>query len=259
MDGMDGGVESTAADMKVRFWPGVAQFTFIITMLFVGVMSIMTIVVNFFIDEARQPIDFYSNKIRTRPYWLVLEILLLGGGLLGVFFTGQTEDLQDQVPELAIACYLQGLAIGMTQFGNLSAASSLTAMVLYAFISPCLVMVTLIPTLPMNRPGVLYGVFFFIINVIFVAWVKVGVKRHIGPDGAPKIVPKGAELLFEVWSQATYKWAPALMMLTSMAYGVEHLIYTGEYGWAMALGYTVISCLLLFGCCRGFSTGTDLD
>lgn len=245
--------------VKVRFWPGVAQFTFISTMLFVAVMSVMTIVVNFFIDEARQPIDFYSNKIRTRPYWLILEILLLGGGLLGIFFTGRTDDLHNQLPELAIACYLQGFAIGMAQFGNLSAASSLTAMVIYAFISPCLVMVTVIPTLPLNRPGVLYGVCFFIINVIFVAWVKVGVKRHIGLDGAPKILPKGAEGLFEVWSKATFYWAPALMCLTSMAYGVEHLIYNGEYGWAMALGYTVISCLLLLGCCQKFRTGTELD
>merc|ERR1712139_381047 len=120
-------------------------------------------------------------------------------------------------------------------------------------------MVTLAPTLPLNRPGVIYAVIYFICNMIFVEWCKIGVWRHIGVDGHKPILPVGAERLFQIWHQAIFKWNPLLLTLTSLAYGVEYLQFVGEYGWACALAYFVIAFLLLAGCCQQFRTGTELE
>lgn len=246
-------------ETKARFWPGVAELILLGTMGFVALLVVMTIFVNFLVDEAHQPIDFYSNKLRTRPYWLLIEIVVLGGGLCGVYFANMAKTLNDGLPEIAIACYLEGLAIGMTQLGRVSAASSLTSLCIYGFLAPCLCMITLVPTFPVNRPGIFYSVLYFIVGVIFVFWVKVGVKRHIYVDGHPKILPPGAERLFEVWYEAAFKWNPVLTICTSMAYGVEFLVYKGEYGYASALAYSVVASLILAGCCHQFRTGTELE
>jgi len=242
-----------------RFWPGISSMVCLGTIGYIMLLSVWTIFINFISDEAHQPLDFYSNKLRTKPYWLVIELVVLGGGIAGVYQTNQMKVLNEGLPEVAIACYLQGLVIAFSTSFGCSAATSLTAMLLYFFVGPALCMVTLVPTLPMNRPGVFYGVIFFIVNVIFVAWVRVGVRRHVNRDGASRILPPGAERLFELWCEAVFKWNPLLATLTSLIYGVEHLQFVGEYGWACALGFYVIAFLLLAGCCRQFKTGTELE
>lgn len=251
--------EDATADATDPFWSGIAKLMFLGALGYVMLIFLWTAFVNFIVDEAHQPIDFYSNKLRTRPYWLIIELLLLGGVLGGVFMSGQTETLNNGLPEVAIACYLEGIVIGMVELGRVSAATSLTSMLLYTLVGPALVMVTLVPTLPLNRPGVLYGILFYLVSMIFVYVAKVGVKRHIHVDGQPKVLPAGAERLFEVWVEAVLKWNPILLCMTSMAYGVEYLQYKGEYGWACALAYWMISLLLLAGCCQQFKTGTELE
>jgi len=246
-------------DSGNAFWPGIAQMMWLGVMGYVMLSFVWTIFINFVADEAHQPLDFYSNKLRTRPYWLILEILVLAGATAGVNQSGQAKSFNDGLPEVAIACYLEGFIIALSELVQNSAATSLTAMVIYVFVGPGLCMVTLVPTLPLNRPGVFYGVLCFIVNMIFVGWLKIGVRRHIGQDGHAKLLPAGAERLFEVWNKAVFRWNPLLMTLTSMAYGVEYLQSTGEYGWACALAYYVIALLLLAGCCRQFHTGTELE
>lgn len=245
--------------MVARFWSGVAEMVCLGAMGYIVVCIVWTIIINFIVAEALQPLDFYSNKFRTRPYWLLIEVVLLGGGLAGMHQSGQTKVLNDGLPEIAIAVYLQGILIGIAMLAKISAAASMTAMLIYAFVGPGLCMVTLVPTLPTNRPGVWYGVLFFLVNMVFVAWFRVGVRRHTNQDGAPKILPMGAEQLFEAWSKAVFGWNPLLLTLTTLAYGVEYLQFKGEYGYACALGYYVIVFLLLAGCCHQFKTGTELE
>merc|ERR1712046_94404 len=97
-----------------------------------------------------------------------------------------------------------GILIGIANLVHISGAASLAALLLYAFVGPALCMVTLVPTLPVNRPGVLYAAIFFIVNILFVAWVKHGIRRHIDRDGEDKPLPAGSEKLFEAWSKIVF-------------------------------------------------------
>jgi len=249
----------TAEPVEPETWAAVAKLVCLGTIFFIMLLFVLTIFSNFIADEAHQPLDFYSNKLRTRPYWLMLLILFLGGGIGGVYNTGQTNALNEGLPEVAIACYLEALVIGISALVKESAGTALTSMLLFLLVGSSLCLVSLVPTLPVNRPGVYYAVIYFIVNIIFVYWLKTAVKRHIHVDGQQKVVPPGSERLFICWYEVVCKWNPVMAVLTSMAYGVEYLLSTGEYGWACALAYYVIACVLLVGCCHQFKTGTALE
>lgn len=226
---------------------------------FVGLLFVWTVFINFIAKEAIQPLDFYSNKLRTRPYWLVIVVVVLGGGLAANFLTGKLKLLNEGLPEVAVAMYLQALCIGLMTLFQGSAATALTALCLYGFVGSALCMVALAPTLPFNRPGVWYAVLFFLANIAFVVWSRLGIKRYINQDVEAKCWPSGSERLFEIWAEAVMKWSLLMAVLTTLAYGVHYLQFVGEYGYACALTYYVVAFLLVLGCCRQFKTGTGLE
>merc|ERR1740138_1060042 len=135
-----------------QIWPRVAQGLEITVFSYTVLMFLTVVFMNFVVDEAHQPLDFYSNKLRTRPYWLVIIVLALGGCAFAAYYTDRTKQLNENLPEIAIASYLQGLLLGVLEFARESAAAALTSTLLYTFVGATLVMVTLVPTVPMDRP-----------------------------------------------------------------------------------------------------------
>lgn len=240
-------------------WQPVAQGLSFLGAAFVAITLILTVFMNFCTDERHHPLDFYSNKIRTRPYWLLIELVLLAGILVAVFLVKLPQQINDNLPEVAIAAYAQGLIIGVSELTGESASASFTSMVLYAFVCCAIVVMTLIPTLQFARPGAFYAGMYLVFNMIIVAWIRTGVKRHLGVDGGQKLLPAGAERLFQLWAVAVLRWNPLVLVLTSMAYVVVHLYDTENYGWACAIFYYILAGLLVFGCCKSFNDGTELE
>merc|ERR1712032_982383 len=201
----------------------------------------------------------YSNKIRTRPYWFLLmvfgfvalTVLAATGGRLSLFL--------DYQPELAIAAFLQGFAIGGTVLVRLSAGAALTAMIAYPALAAATVAIVLIPTLPMDRAGAYYSGAFFILNILWVAWLSEGVRRYLHEDASRQLLPPGAEKMTKLWAMSVYGWSPLLLIGTSLAYAVDQLIAVGKYGFACALAYYVVAALFLLGCCYSFQSTTTMD
>lgn len=261
---------------EIEHWILLAQVLSIFTLGFVILVFIWFLFINFLAEEEQQPLDFYSNKLRLRPPYIVFTFLAFTGIALSISITPRLGLMVHKLPELLIAAYLLGLLIGCNVLFFESAAACLVAMLAYAFVGPATALISMIPTLNARRPAVFYSGAFFVLNIVWVVWVGIGVRRIAqkhqmsssldlsfdDEDGEPKpdlLIPAGSERVPQIWAQVVCKWSPVLMIMTTMAYGVDYLLEEDEYGWACALAYFIIVFLLVFGCCRGFKYGTELQ
>lgn len=230
-----------------------------ISLIMVGLTVLWFAFLNFVANEVYHPLDFYSNTLRTKPYWYMIEVVLLGGIVAGVASTGQLGTFHKFLPELASAIYLQGLAITLVVALSLSAGAAMTAQLAYAFTAACLTLIVTIPTAPGKRPGVVYSGLYFLINIIWVAWLRVGMRRHYGRDNKQVNYPPGFEKLPQLWASAVLWGNPLLLFITNLVYLVVYMIDLGMYGGAFAAAYFVVSTVLVLGCCRSYRAGTELE
>jgi len=260
--------------MAVDLWVVLAQGLGYVSAAFGAFVFLWFVFINFLAGEEHQPLDYYSNKVRMRPYLVLVFLIVLAGIPLLISITDRLGLMVNLLPELLIAAYLQGLGITGSILVLESAAASVIAMTAYAFISTGTVLITLIPTFQARRPGVFYSGIYFVLNIIWVIWIGLAVQRlqrqymqerdlemSFDDDEDEKrdaLVPAGAERVPQIWAQVVCRFTPVLLIVTSMVYGVDYLLEEDEYGWACALAYYITSCLLVVGCCRGFKFGTEL-
>lgn len=260
---------------SVDLWVVLAWGMNYASVISVGSVFLWFVFINFFGDEDSQPLDYYSNKLRARPYLVVFMLLIFLGIGLVCGITDRLELMRQLLPELLIAAYLQGYAI----FGSIlvleSSAAALVAALAYSFVSAATAVITVIPTLPARRPGVFYSGMFFVLNVIWVLWAGLAIRRiqqanrrhalDLATDDDEELqkrdllVPAGAERLPYIWAQVVCKWSPVMMIVTSMVYGCDYLLEEDKYGPACALAYYIVAFLLVLGCCHGFRFGTELE
>lgn len=227
--------------------------------IFVDAVVLWFAFVNFAGDEVNHPLDFYSNKIRTRPYWFLLMVVIFVALTAFASTGGRMSLFLDHQPELAIAAFLLGFAIGVTVLVRLSAGAALAAMIAYPLVAAATVAIVLIPTLHIDRPGAYYSGAYFIFHILWVAWLNEGVRRHLREDASRSLLPPGAEKMTQLWAASVYGWSPLLFIGTTLAYAVDHLVAVGRYGFACALAYYVVAGLLLIGCCYRYRSTTTMN
>lgn len=260
--------------LMADFWVVLAQVLSYCTAIFVAIVYIWFVLINFLLGEEHQPLDYYSNKVRMRPYLVIVFLFVLAGIPLAIGISDRLETMVKLLPEVMIAAYLQGITIAGSILVSESAAASVVAMTAYAFISPATVVITLIPNLSdYKRPGPWYSGAYFALNIIWVLWIGLAVQRlqrqyaqerdfemALDEDDEKReaLVPAGAERVPQIWAQVVCKFTPVLFVITSMVYGVDYLLEEDEYGLACALAFYIVSFLLVIGCCHGFKFGTEL-
>jgi MFS family permease len=240
-------------------WKTLAEVLAYVCNAFVILVAMWCLFINFVADESHHPLDYYSNKMRTKPYWVIIVSFVLFGLMGAVYGANSTKSLNETLPEVAISCYLEGLIIGSVALFGESAATAVVACILYFFVAGCITTMVLIPTLDFTRAGAYYAGMFLVANMIFVGWAQLAVRRHLTLDGGKKLVPAGSERLFQAWSRAVFRWNPLVVCVQSLIYTVHHLNDVKKYGMACAIGYYVIATLLVCGCCKSFTDGTELE
>jgi|Transcript_85580 hypothetical protein len=237
------------------------DFAYMLGMAAFGVLiaiAVLFVYTNFIQPEMYHPLDWYSNKLRTRPHNFLGLIFIFGISSMVIMVTGSLP-LMLKVPELAVAVYLQGFMIMVVMIAKESTATALCALLLYEFMCIASVLIVMIPDVPGNEPGWIYSAMFLIMNMVFTFWIKAGVRRHHGHDGEDKLVPEGAGRLFELWEKTVLRGNPLLLIATNLAFLCVFQINAGSIGWALAILYYVVAGLLLAGCCYSYRAGTEVD
>mmetsp|Transcript_53505 Transcript_53505/g.171459 ORF Transcript_53505/g.171459 Transcript_53505/m.171459 type:complete len:243 (+) Transcript_53505:132-860(+) len=242
--------------MFAETWEVAAQVFGYVSLVYVGLTSSWFLVVNFLAAEESQPLDYYSNKLRIRPYWYALIILALVAVTLAVSITDQLGLLVKTLPELVVTAYLQGLTIAATVGLFESSAAALVSMLFYVVVGTATLLIVTIPTPPFGRPGVVYSNAFLVAKMVGVAWLKIGVGRHY-IDTKP--LPAGAERLPELWAKAVLWGNPLLLIILDLLYAVLWQLEKDNFGSALSISYFVVASLLLLGCCHSYRAGTELD
>jgi len=221
--------------------------------------------INFLGDELYHPLDFFSNKLRTRPYWYVLVLAFLAG-LLGMdMATGDWAELAKTLPELAVATNVQGFVLVGTMMMFESAGAAMVTMLAHMIFTKGLVVIVTIPTPPF-LPGAVYSNGYFLANMFFVFFLKVGAERHARSlekleEGQTSkwVLPEGAERVPKLWARSVLYGNPVLMLLTDIMFLAVYLMSRGEYGKALTICYFICALLLLMGCCSQYKAGTTVD
>eukprot|EP00929_Paragymnodinium_shiwhaense_P101249 TRINITY_DN64199_c0_g1_i4.p1 TRINITY_DN64199_c0_g1~~TRINITY_DN64199_c0_g1_i4.p1 ORF type:complete len:275 (+),score=34.77 TRINITY_DN64199_c0_g1_i4:72-827(+) len=225
----------------------------------IGLVVLWFGMVNYIGAEEHHPLDWYSNKMRTRPYWFVLEVLFFGSVAAGLWFGSQLEFFCSLIPELLIAVDSLGLVIGVVVLFGESAAATLTAWAIYTFVSACIVIIIIIPTPPVSRPGLVYSSVFLVVNVLLVIWVELGVYRHLDREKRDPLIPVGSETMPRLWAKAVKRATPLLLIVTNLLYLSQSLVAQNNYGSAAAIVYYVVAVLLLLGCCGSYRADTVIE
>merc|ERR1712032_53290 len=105
-------------------------------------------------------------------------------------------------------------------------------------------MIVMIPT-PDDQPGWVFSSVFYVANIVWVLWARTGVERHLGRDGASKILPTGAENLPLLWAKAVLWGNPVLLLGTNIIQLVVWFLSKEMYGGALAVVYYVVSLFLI--------------
>lgn len=224
-----------------------------------GLAAVWFMFRNFLSDELYHPLDFYSNKLRTRPHYLALVLGVLGGGAVLILFSGILWTVFDTLPELGFAVQLQALVLGAVMIVRESAAAGLVATALNAFVAAGTARIATIPDMPSDQPGVFYSGAYLILGMIFAEWMRVGAERHVDHDGEKSPLPPGAERLPQLWAKTVRYGNPALLVVTNLVFLELYMLEQNEYGWGCAILFYVVAAVLLFGCCYRFRAGTEVE
>ncbi|OLP95238.1 hypothetical protein AK812_SmicGene22660 [Symbiodinium microadriaticum] len=165
-----------------NFWMLTSQVCFYAAYGTTGLAAVWFAAVNFVGDEAYHPLDFFSNKMRTRPYWY-LAVVAATGGLLGLdMASGYLEELSNALPELVVCTNLQGFVLVGTMMFSESAGAAMVTMLAHMIVTKGFVVVITIPTAPF-MPGAVYSNAYFMMYIFFVFFLKArGTKNQNAQD-----------------------------------------------------------------------------
>eukprot|EP00913_Durusdinium_trenchii_P027071 g25406.t1 len=169
-----------------NFWMQSSRVCFYAAYGTTGVAAVWFAFINFLGDELYHPLDFFSNKMRTRPYWYFL-VLAATGGLLSIdMASGYLDELSNTLPELVVCTNLQGFVLVGRMMLSESAGAAMVTMLAHMIITKGLVVIVTVPTAPF-MPGAVYSNGYFLLYMFFVFFLKVGAERHArrGPNPFP--------------------------------------------------------------------------
>lgn len=249
------------------FWMLVARICWFAAYGVTAFSALWFAIINFLGDEINHPLDFLSNKLRTRPYWYLLVLFGLGGLVGADIFSGEVEELQNTLPELMVSVNVEGFLLVGTMMLKESAAAGMVTMLLHILISKGLVLIVSIPSLDF-LPGAIYANLYFFLYMLFVFMLKTSAERHAAllnkDDGGPPVqsrvrLPEGSETVPRLWARTILYGNPVLMILIDILFLAVYLMSRGEYGKALTICYSIIATCLLVGCCSQYRAGTTVE
>jgi len=215
---------------------------------------------NFIVDEKYHPLDFYSNLLRTRPFWYILIFVFFASVFASALLSEHAFGfLVGAFPELAVAMYLQGLIAVGGLLRRESTAAALAGALLYSLTATATALMVTIPDLPVERPGAIYASFFLLANIVWVVWVSEGVGRHVVNEGNPRLLPDGAECVPKRFMRTTLWGNPVLLIVLNFWFGVLWQIEIQSYGTALCFIYILVASGLVLGCCYNYRAGTEFE
>ncbi|CAJ1332782.1 unnamed protein product [Effrenium voratum] len=246
-----------------NFWVQSSQVCFYAAYGTTGLAAVWFAFINFIGDELHHPLDFFSNKMRTRPYWYLL-VLAATGGLLGLdMASGYLDELSKTLPELVVCTNLEGFVLVGTMMFAESAGAAMVTMLAHMIITKGLVVIVTIPTAPF-MPGAVYSNAYFLLHMFFVFFLKVGAERHarylVKIEYQSKLVlSEGAERVPQLWARTILRGCPILLVVTDILFLAVYLMSRGEYGKAITILYFITAILMLLGCCSQYKSGTTVE
>ncbi|CAE7183873.1 unnamed protein product [Symbiodinium microadriaticum] len=246
-----------------NFWMLTSQVCFYAAYGTTGLAAVWFAAVNFVGDEAYHPLDFFSNKMRTRPYWY-LAVVAATGGLLGLdMASGYLEELSNALPELVVCTNLQGFVLVGTMMFSESAGAAMVTMLAHMIVTKGFVVVITIPTAPF-MPGAVYSNAYFMMYIFFVFFLKVGAERHarhlVKIQFQSKFaLPDGAERVPKLWARTVLRGCPVLLLVTDILFLAVYLMSRGEYGKTITILYFITALGMLLGCCSQYKSGTTVE
>lgn len=239
-------------------WETAAQVLGVTFLVAVVLPMVSFVYMNFVVAEEKHPLDYYSNRLRTRPFYFVGILGFFAAlGTTAIVFPDVSGFVIGAFPELAVAMYLQGLVIVGILLRRESAAAALTGALFYSIAGIATALIVTIPEIPVDRPGALYANAFLLANIVWVLWVSLGVGRRRGQQH--RLLPQGAECVPRQWSKAVLWGNPALLLFLDSFFGVLWQLERGDYGLAFSISYILVATLLLLGCCYNFRAGTEVE
>lgn len=239
-------------------WEAASKVLMFVSAIMTGIIFVKFFIINFIAIEKYHPLDYFSNKMRTKPPCCLLMMVALGGSMWGLILSGQLMLFMQMLPEVAIAVYAQGIIICVKIFVGYSAAAALVAVLLYAVVSIVNIMAVMVVT-PPDEPGWIYGSAFLVINFVWIVLLRIAIKRHVGRDGKENPLPPGADKLPKLWAEGVILGTFPILVSTNIVYFVAYLVSVGKYGWACAISLYTVSGVLLLGCCYSYRSGTELE
>lgn len=225
----------------------------------VGAAALWFLIWNFLGPEAKHPLDYFSNKLRTQPYIYWVSVLALVGIPVTVELSGMKATFLKAVPQLGLVMYIQGSMIMFAAFRQLSAAACMVAALLYLVVSATgtLAIVSINP--PGHEPGWVFSAMFLVFHMLVVLVFRTGTLRHLKQDRGGALLPPGSEKLARLWDHITLKHTPVLFASSNTIFFILYKLDQGSYGMAFALTYSIVTILVLIGCCKAAQEDLDGD
>lgn len=245
------------------FWQLSSEVCFLAAYGTTALAAVWFAFINFLGDELHHPLDFFSNKLRTRPYWYIIVLMAFAGLLVFDNASGEMTELQNTLPELVVTIYVEGFMLVGTMMMKESAGAAMVTMLGHMIVSKGLVItVTILPAAFL--PGAFYSNCFLIIYMFFVFFLQMGAERHAGylqkPEATSRVeLPEGADRVPRLWAKAILYGNPVLMIVLDIMFLAVFLMSRGEYGKALTICYSIVATLLLMGCCSQYRAGTTVD
>jgi hypothetical protein len=241
---------------------------------------------NFVADEAYHPLDYFSNKMRSRPHVFLLVAVGLAVCAMLPVVLGISAALLTALPDLAAVVYGLGLVIFGRVWTRESTAAGLLALLLYAPVSFATVLIVMSPVLTEDWAGWLYCNLYLVAHLVWVLWLRTAADRRMAgekitlstawrrrlccccqrcsrdqdePLEPASLLPEGSEKLTQLWERAVYFAVPLLLVFSNIVNLLIHLIKERELGWTFAVSYWLLACALLAGCCYDYRSGTEVE
>lgn len=260
---MEGEAGMQSNDDGHNFWMQSSRVCFYAAYGTTGVAAVWFAFINFLGDELYHPLDFFSNKMRTRPYWYFL-VLAATGGLLSIdMASGYLDELSNTLPELVVCTNLQGFVLVGRMMLSESAGAAMVTMLAHMIITKGLVVIVTVPTAPF-MPGAVYSNGYFLLYMFFVFFLKVGAERHARyltkiEFHSKFVLKEGAERVPKLWAHTILRGCPILLVVTDILFLAVYLMSRGEYGKAITILYFITALAMLLGCCSQYKSGTTVE
>mmetsp|Transcript_99369 Transcript_99369/g.259093 ORF Transcript_99369/g.259093 Transcript_99369/m.259093 type:complete len:274 (-) Transcript_99369:179-1000(-) len=273
--------------MEHVVWAFLATLCYASLVVGAGVGVIWFTINNFLVAEVYHPLDYFSNKLRSRPHVFLLAALGLALCAALPSVLGISAALLAALPDLAAVVYGLGLVIFVKVWTQESTAAGLLALLLYAPVSFATVLIVMSPVLTENWAGWLYCNLYLVAHLVWVLWLRTAANRRMTgekitlmspawrrrlccccqrcarepdePLEPTSLLPEGSEKLTRLWERAVHFAAPLLLVFSNVVNLLIHLVKERELGWTFAVSYWLLACALLAGCSYDYRAGTEVE